>query len=92
MAQPVEQQLVALDGMLYFFSRSSNDGVLTVDVTFDLGTNVDTAVVQTQNRVNFALPQLPPEVQLYVVIQRLAERRTTPRTAIVPVDATEVVP
>src|SRR5947208_1970679 len=62
-AQPIEQQLVALDGMLYFFSRSSNDGVLTVDVTFDLGTNVDTAVVQTQNRVNLALPQLPPEVQ-----------------------------
>src|SRR3989441_2280078 len=54
---------MALDGMLYFFSRSSNDGVLTVDVTFDLGTNVDTAVVQTQNRVNLALPQLPPEVQ-----------------------------
>src|SRR5213592_5127913 len=62
-AQPIEQQLVALDGMLYFFSRSSNDGVLTVDVTFDLGTNVDTATVQTQNRVNLALPQLPPEVQ-----------------------------
>src|SRR2546425_2899443 len=54
---------MALDGMLYLFSRSSNDGVLTVDVTFDLGTNVDTAVVQTQNRVNLALPQLPPEVQ-----------------------------
>src|SRR5881394_2595413 len=62
-AQPIEQQLVALDVMLYFFSRSSNDGVLTVDVTFDLGTNVDTAVVQTQNRVNLALPSLPSEVQ-----------------------------
>jgi len=62
-AQPIEQQLVALDGMLYFFSRSSNDGVLTVDVTFDLGTSVDTATVQTQNRVNLAIPQLPPEVQ-----------------------------
>src|SRR6516225_87535 len=62
-AQPIEQQLVALDGMLYFFSRSSNDGVLTVDVTFDLGTNVDTAVVQTQNRVSLALPVLPSEVQ-----------------------------
>src|SRR5712692_8752974 len=55
-AQPIEQQLVALDGMLYFFSRSSNDGVLTVDVTFDLGTNIDTAVVQTQNRISLALP------------------------------------
>src|SRR5882672_10211757 len=30
-AQPVEQQLVSLDGMLYFFSRSSNDGVLTIE-------------------------------------------------------------
>src|SRR5690349_16344487 len=62
-AQPIEQQLLALDGMLYFFSRSSNDGVLTVDVTFELGTNVDTAVVQTQNRVSLALPSLPSEVQ-----------------------------
>src|SRR5262245_3582893 len=62
-AQPIEQQLVALDGMLYFFSRSSNDGVLTVDVTFDLGTNIDTAVVQTQNRVSLALPALPSEAQ-----------------------------
>src|SRR5258707_1229882 len=62
-AQPIEQQLVALDGMLYFFSRSSNDGALTVDVTFDLGTNIDTAVVQTQNRISLALPALPSEVQ-----------------------------
>src|SRR5713226_2661416 len=62
-AQPIEQQLVALDGMLYFFSRSSNDGVLTVDVTFDLGSDVDTAVVQTQNRVSLALAALPSEVQ-----------------------------
>src|SRR5262249_13323893 len=63
-----------LDGMLYFFSRSSNDGVLTVDVTFDLGTNVDTAVVQTQNRVSLALPVLPSEVQLAAVTDK---RRST---------------
>jgi len=62
-AQPIEQQLVGLDGMLYFFSRSSNNGVLTIDVTFDLGTNVDIATVQTQNKVSLATPQLPPEVQ-----------------------------
>ncbi|MGI8746094.1 MAG: efflux RND transporter permease subunit [Bryobacteraceae bacterium] len=62
-AQPIEQQLVGLDGMLYFFSRSSNDGVLTIDVTFELGTNVDLATVKTQNKVNIALPILPPEVQ-----------------------------
>ena len=62
-AQPIEQQLTGLDGLLYFFSRSSNDGVLTIDVTFQLGTDVDLATVQTQNKVNIALPSLPPEVQ-----------------------------
>ncbi len=62
-AQPIEQQLVGLDGMMYFFSRSSNDGLLTIDVTFELGTNVDLATVQTQNKVSLALPVLPAEVQ-----------------------------
>jgi multidrug efflux pump len=62
-AQPIEQQLTGLDGMLYFFSKSSNDGVLTIDVTFELGTDVDLATVKTQNKVNVALPSLPPEVQ-----------------------------
>src|SRR5882724_10248276 len=62
-AQPIEQQLVGLDGMLYFFSRSSNDGLLTIDVTYELGTDVDLATVKTQNKVNLALPQLPAEVQ-----------------------------
>src|SRR6266705_1365251 len=62
-AQPIEQQLTRLDGMLYFFSKSSNDGVLTIDVTFELGTDIDLATVKTQNKVNVALPSLPPEVQ-----------------------------
>src|SRR4051794_22891214 len=62
-AQPIEQQLVGLDGMLYFFSRSSNDGTLTLDVTFQLGTDIDLATGKTQNKVNLALPSLPPEVQ-----------------------------
>src|SRR5579871_1444777 len=62
-AQPIEQQLVGLDGMMYFFSRSSNDGTLSIDVTYELGTDVDLATVKTQNKVQLALPQLPPEVQ-----------------------------
>jgi HAE1 family hydrophobic/amphiphilic exporter-1 len=62
-AQPIEQQLVGLDGMLYFVSRSSNDGVLTIDVTYELGTDIDLATVKTQNKVDLALPLLPPEVQ-----------------------------
>ncbi|MEO8657635.1 MAG: multidrug efflux RND transporter permease subunit [Bryobacteraceae bacterium] len=62
-AQPIEEQLVGLDGMLYFLSASSNDGSMTISVTFKLGTNPDIAAVQTQNRVNVALPRLPAEVQ-----------------------------
>jgi len=62
-AQPIEQQLIGLDGMLYFLSRSSNNGTLTIDVTYELGTDPDLATVKTQNKVSLALPQLPPEVQ-----------------------------
>jgi hydrophobe/amphiphile efflux-1 (HAE1) family protein len=62
-AQPIEEQLSGLDGMLFFLSSSSNAGSITISVTFQLGTNPDTATVQTQNRVNLALPRLPPEVQ-----------------------------
>ena len=62
-AQPIEEQLIALDGMLYYMSSSGNDGSLSIQVTFRLGTNPDTATVQTQNRVSIAMPRLPPEVQ-----------------------------
>src|SRR5579883_1895989 len=62
-AQPIEEQLYGLDGMLYYLSTSANNGALTIAVTFKLGTNPDIATVQTQNRVNVALPRLPPEVQ-----------------------------
>jgi hydrophobe/amphiphile efflux-1 (HAE1) family protein len=62
-AQPIEQQLTGLDGMLYFFSRSSNNGQLTIDVTFELGTNIDIATVKVQNKVSVAMPQLPEDVQ-----------------------------
>src|SRR5918993_3601334 len=62
-AQPIEEQLVGLDGMLYYQSTAANNGQLVINVTFELGTDADTAAVQTQNRVNVALPRLPPEVQ-----------------------------
>ena len=67
-AQPIEEQLYGLDGMLYYLSTSSNNGALTIAVTFKLGTNPDIAAVQTQNRVAIALPRLPPEVQRQGVV------------------------
>src|SRR5947208_678860 len=62
-SQPIEEQLVGLDGMLYYQATAANNGLLTINVTFELGTDPDIATVQTQNRVNVALPRLPPEVQ-----------------------------
>src|SRR5450759_4542881 len=67
-AQPIEEQLVGLDGMLYYQSTSANNGALVINITFKLGTNPDIAAVQTQNRVNVALPRLPPEVQRQGVV------------------------
>jgi hydrophobe/amphiphile efflux-1 (HAE1) family protein len=67
-AQPIEEQLYGLDGMLYYLSTSTNSGILTINVTFKLGTNPDIATVQTQNRVAIALPRLPPEVQRQGVV------------------------
>ncbi|MGA3098292.1 MAG: multidrug efflux RND transporter permease subunit [Bryobacteraceae bacterium] len=67
-SQPIEEQLVGLDGMLYYQSNSANNGSITISVTFKLGTNPDTATVQTQNRVSVALPRLPPEVQRQGVV------------------------
>src|ERR1700694_3184351 len=59
-AQPIEQQLVGLDGMLYFFSRSSNDGTLTLVVTFELGTDIDIATVKTHNKENLGRSSVQP--------------------------------
>src|SRR5260370_2327697 len=67
-AQPIEEQLSGLHGMLLCLASSSNAGAITIAVTFQLGTNPDTATVQTQNRVNLALPRLPPEVQRQGVV------------------------
>ncbi len=61
-ARPIELQLPGIDNLLYFDSTSTNDGHMTIRLTFEIGTNVDIAQVQTQNRQKLAEPQLPPEV------------------------------
>ena len=61
-ARPIELQLPGIDRLLYFDSTSTNDGHMTIKLTFEIGTNVDIAQVQTQNRQKLAEPQLPPEV------------------------------
>src|SRR3954470_7730943 len=50
-AAPIEQQVVGVEGMLYMTSQSNNDGSYTLDITFELGTDVNIAQVLVQNRV-----------------------------------------
>src|ERR1051325_1649292 len=62
-AAPLEQQINGIENSLYLSSQSTADGVMTLTVTFKLGTDVDKAQVQVQNRVDQALPKLPEEVR-----------------------------
>ena len=62
-ASPLEQAINGVEGSLYMFSQATGDGVMTLTVTFQLGTDIDKAQVQVQNRVSQALPKLPEEVR-----------------------------
>lgn len=62
-ASPLEQEINGVEDSLYMFSQATGDGVMTLTITFKLGTDVDKAQVQVQNRVSQALPKLPEEVR-----------------------------
>ena len=60
---PIEQQINGVENMLYVASNSTADGKFSISVTFDIGTNLDIAQVQVQNRVSIAQPRLPADVR-----------------------------
>ena len=62
-ASPLEQAITGVEGMLYMSSQATADGKLTLTITFALGTDLDNAQVQVQNRVTRTQPTLPTEVQ-----------------------------
>jgi len=62
-ATPIEEQVSGVEGMLYMSSQATTDGLMTLTVTFRLGTDPDKAQQLVQNRVAQALPRLPEEVQ-----------------------------
>ena len=64
----MEQAINGVEDMLYQYSQATSDGVMTLTITFKLGTDVDKAQVQVQNRVSQALPKLPQEVQRLGVV------------------------
>jgi len=70
-AAPLEEQINGVEGMIYMNSISAASGVVTVNVTFDVGTNVDDAAVNVNNRVRLAEARLPAEVRRQgVVVQK----------------------
>ncbi|WP_194722454.1 efflux RND transporter permease subunit [Noviherbaspirillum malthae] len=62
-AAPLEEQINGVENMLYMSSQATSDGALALTVTFKIGTNVEQAETQVQNRVQRALPRLPEEVR-----------------------------
>ena len=73
-AAPIEQQVNGVPGMLYMSSQMGNDGSYSLTVTFDIGVDLNTALVMVQNRVTLAMPQLPTQVQN----QGITIRKRTP--------------
>jgi HAE1 family hydrophobic/amphiphilic exporter-1 len=68
---PIEIQVNGAPGMSYMQSNSTSDGRSTINVYFDIGSNVDNATTEVQNRVNIATPVLPDEVKrLGITVRR----------------------
>jgi multidrug efflux pump len=62
-AAPLEQEINGVEDMLYMSSQATSDGTMLLTITFRLGTDIDNAQVQVQNRVAQALPRLPEDVR-----------------------------
>src|SRR5262245_35154484 len=61
--QPIEEQVNGVEGMIYMSSTCTNNGMYSLTVSFQVGTDIHTALMLTQIRVQLAMPQLPPSVQ-----------------------------
>jgi HAE1 family hydrophobic/amphiphilic exporter-1 len=66
-ATPLEQQINGVDNMIYMKSINANDGTMTIQVSFEVGTDPDMNTVFTQNRVSAATAKLPEEVKRFGV-------------------------
>jgi multidrug efflux pump len=84
-ATPLEQEINGVEHMLYMSSACTADGSIALQVTFKVGTDIDTAQVQVQNRVAVALPKLPEEVRrLGVEVRKRSPNMTIVVTLVSP--------
>jgi multidrug efflux pump len=91
-ATPIEQEVNGVENMLYMSSRCTNDGQMTLDITFALGTDLNMSQVLVQNRVSIAEAKLPDEVKrqgvttkkkspsILMCINLISEKETDPAT------------
>jgi len=73
-AAPIEEQLSGVENLIYFSSTASTNGTLSINCTFEVGSNADKAVIDVNNRVAIALPRLPDVVRQSGVV---AQKRST---------------
>jgi HAE1 family hydrophobic/amphiphilic exporter-1/multidrug efflux pump len=73
-AAPIEEQLSGVENLSYFSSTASTAGTLTINCTFEVGSNADKAVIDVNNRIAIALPRLPDVVRQSGVV---AQKRST---------------
>ncbi|HHW75567.1 MAG TPA: multidrug efflux RND transporter permease subunit [Xanthomonadaceae bacterium] len=66
-AAPIEEQLSGVEGLIYFSSTAASNGQITITATFEVGTDIDMATVNMNNRVKIAEPRLPDVVRQYGV-------------------------
>jgi multidrug efflux pump len=85
-AAPIEEQLSGVEGLLYYNSSSASNGTLTITATFEVGTDVNNATIQVNNRVQIALPRLPDDVRRTGVI---VQKRSTDILMAVAVSSTD---
>src|SRR5947209_12131714 len=91
-ATPIEQEINGVENSIYMSSRCTNDGQMLLDVTFQLGTNLDMAQVLVQNRVKIAEAKLPEDVKrqgvttkkkspsILLCVNLISEKETDPQT------------
>lgn len=86
-AAPIEDELSGIEGLAYFSTSALSNGTVTITVTFDVGTDVDMAAVNVNNRVRSAEPRLPEDVRRNGV---LVAKTSTDSLMVVGFDSTTV--
>ncbi len=85
-AAPIEEQLSGVENLVYFSSSSASNGALTITATFEVGADVNKAVIDVNNRIAIALPRLPDDVRRNGVV---AQKRSTDILFVVALSSTD---